>query len=48
MTNDRLRLAVWCLGASVVTAVCIWVFVGAPPNQAVALWRSPVLNPAPR
>jgi hypothetical protein len=48
MTNDRLRLAAWCLCVAAVTAICIWVLVGAPPNQAAALWRTPLLDPAAR
>jgi hypothetical protein len=40
MTNNRLRLVVWCFGMSVVTMVCTWALVGPPDVQTNTRWRS--------
>jgi hypothetical protein len=42
VTNDRMRLAAWCLLVSVVMAVCLWSLVGSPETRIKSAWRSAV------
>ena len=33
VTNDRMRVAAWCLVMSLVTAVCQWALAGSPRDK---------------
>jgi hypothetical protein len=48
MTKDRSRLAAWCLGTTIITAVAIWALMGAPEPQAAALRHAPSFDPGLR
>ena len=40
VTDNRMRLAAWCLLVSVITAVCLWSLVGSSEIRAKGVWRS--------
>lgn len=40
MIGERSRLAAWCLGLSIMTAVAVWALTGTPEPQATVRWHS--------
>jgi hypothetical protein len=40
MSEERRRLAVWCIGMSIAVALGVWVIAGPPQATTHAGWRT--------
>jgi hypothetical protein len=39
VTSEGWPLAAWCIVVSVITAACIWLFLGTPDQRSTTAWR---------